>query len=172
MKCQTSHIPNPILIWSERIVLESIFETSDICQLFVSVCIPLTGWTQSLLIVSNSPQQSSIATFDRSKSNRVAVLHISKSFQFVDFFKENLLKKERKNLFTEEKGGGSCFVFNLQRAGWELNDRVMAKLGRKLHLCLALSFCLISMDMYSKYPWHFIRLLGLDCPHWKRNPLS
>ena len=52
----------------------------------------------------------------------------------------------------------SCFVFNLQGAGWGLNDRVMAKLGRKLHLC-ALSFCLIpstqstpSIFRYSKYP--------------------
>ena len=45
----------------------------------------------------------------------------------------------------------SCFVFNLQGAGWGLNDRVMAKLGRKLHLCAFLLsyskyfFCLMHM---------------------------
>ena len=40
---QETHIPISIYVWSEQIVLESIFEMSNICPLFVSVCIPLDG---------------------------------------------------------------------------------------------------------------------------------
>ena len=63
---------------------------------------------------------------------------------------------KEETIFSKGRKGeaGCCFVFNLQGAGWKLNDRVMAKLGRKLHLC-AISFFLRpnapSMFKYSKY---------------------
>ena len=85
-----------------------------------------------------------MATFDRMKSNRFPALYISKSFKFVEFLKKKSFHKKKKSFHGKKKrAASSCFVFNLQGGGWGLNDRVMAKLGRKLHLCLPLSFCLI-----------------------------
>ena len=62
-KSRCKHIWNSIPVWSERIVLESIFEMSDICQF---LCLYVFHRSQSVLIVSNSPQ-CPMATFDRRK---------------------------------------------------------------------------------------------------------
>ena len=62
-KSRCKNIWNSIPVWSERIVLGSIFEMSDICQF---LCLYVFHQPQSVLIVSNSPQ-CPMATFDRRK---------------------------------------------------------------------------------------------------------
>ena len=85
-----------------------------------------------------------MATFDR--MNQTAFLHCTSQslLNLLNFLKKKSFHKKKKSFHGKKKrAASSCFVFNLQGGGWGLNDRVMAKLGRKLHLCLPLSFCLI-----------------------------
>ena len=121
-KIRCTHIQNTILIWSGRIVLESIFEMSDFTYSnfyfdLVSmdcfgihiwnvrhvstfcVCMYSASWLAPVSIdcLKFPPLgQSSVATFDRMKSNRFSALNILK------FVWKSLFAK--KSFSWEEKG--------------------------------------------------------------------